>query len=78
MLTRNINIEDRLINRLVEKFMRIGHEKNTIKAIYVKFDDQNAGLSTVQSVFIARHQDLVAIQKRRKSQNLLLKEANFL
>ena len=63
MLTCNINIEDRLVNGLVGKVMRIGHERNTVKVIYVKFDDQNAGLATMQSDIIGRQQHLVPIQK---------------
>ena len=43
--------------------MRIGHKRNTVKVIYVKFDDQNAGLVTMQSNIIARQQRLVSIQK---------------
>ena len=62
MLTCNINIEDRLVNGLVGKVMRIGHERNTVKVIYVKFDEQNAGLATMQSDIIARQQHLVSIQ----------------
>ena len=76
MLTCNSNTKDRIVNRVVGKFIRKGHGRNTIKAIYVKFDNQNAGLTTIQSNVIPRQQHLVAIQKRRK--NLLLKEANFL
>ena len=63
MLTCNINIEDRLVNGLVGKVMRIGHERNTVKGIYVKFDDQNVGLATMQSDIIGRQQHLVPIQK---------------
>ena len=33
MLTCNINIEDRLVNGLAGKVMRIGHERNTVKGI---------------------------------------------
>ena len=53
MLTCNINVEDSLVNGLVGNVMRIGHERNTVKVIYVKFDDQNAGLVTMQSDIIA-------------------------
>ena len=53
MLTCNFNIEDRLVNGLEGNVMRIGHERNTVKVIYVKFDDQNAGLVTMQSDIIA-------------------------
>ena len=63
MLTCNINIEDRLVNGLVGKVMRIGHKRNIVTAIYVKFDDQTAGLATMQSDAIAQQQHLVPIQK---------------
>ena len=43
MLTSNINIEDRLVNGLVGKIARIGHESGTVEVIYVKFNDQKAG-----------------------------------
>ena len=63
MLTCNINIEDRLVTGLVGKVIRIGHLRNTVKVIYVKFDDQNAGLATMQSDIIAWQQHLVPILK---------------
>ena len=47
MLTSNINIEERLINRLVGKIMSIGDENGAVKVIYVKFNDQNARLLTM-------------------------------
>ena len=43
--------------------MRIGHLRNTVKVIYVKCDDQNAGLATMQSDIIAWQQHLVPILK---------------
>ena len=63
MLTCNINIEDRLVTGLVGKVMRIRHLRNTVKVIYVKYDDQNAGLATIQSDIIAWQQHLVPILK---------------
>ena len=47
MLISNIDIEDRLINRLVGKIASIGDENGAVKVIYVKFNDQNAGLLTM-------------------------------
>ena len=63
MLTCNITIEDRLVNGLVGKVMRIEHKRNTVKIIYIKFDDQNSDLPTMQSDIIARQQHLVPITK---------------
>ena len=78
MLTCNINIEDRLLNGLVEQVIRIGHERNTVKWIYVKFDDQNSDLVTMQSDVIAQQQPLVPLfQLKVISQTLLLKGSNI-
>ena len=82
MLTCNINIEDRLVTGLVGKVMRIGHLRNTVKVIYVKFDDQNAGLATMQSDIIPWQQHLVPILKyevyfplkKRKAKSFYLKD----
>ena len=64
--------------------MRIGDERNIIKIMHVKFDDQNAGLETMQSDVIARHQHLLHIQKRgvsftikNKTPNLYIKKSSF-
>ena len=76
MLTCNINIDDRLVNGLVGKVMRIGHKRNTVKVTYVKFDDQNAGLATMQSDIIARQQHLVPIQKSKVSFPIKKNEPN--
>ena len=52
MLTCDINIEDRLVNGLVGKVMRIWHKTNTFK---VKFDDQNAGWNYCSAVGLATY-----------------------
>lgn len=38
-LKSNINIEDKLVNRLVGKIASIGHTSGTVKVICVKFND---------------------------------------
>ena len=63
MLTSNINIEDRLINRLVGKIASIGDENGAVKVIHVKFNDQNAGLLTMWSNIIARQNHWLPIKK---------------
>ena len=63
MLTSNINIEDRLINRLVGKILSIGDENGAVKVIHVKFNDQNAGLLTMWSNIIARQNHWLPIKK---------------
>ena len=63
MLTSNINIEDRLINRLVGKIASIGDENGAVKVIHVKFNDQNAGLLTMWSNIIARQNHWLPIEK---------------
>ena len=67
MLTSNINIEDRLVNGLVGKVMSIAHEHGTVKIIYVKFNDKNAGLVTMRCDIVAQQQHWVPIQKYEAS-----------
>lgn len=64
--------------------MRVGEERNTIKVRHVKFDDQNAGLETMQYDVNAQQQYLVPIQKRevfftvkKKKPNLSIKRTLF-
>ena len=63
MLILNIDIEDRLINRLVGKIASIGDENGAVKVIYVKFNDQNAGLLTMWSNINARQNHWLPIKK---------------
>ena len=67
MLTSNINIEDRLVNGLVGKVMRIAHEHGAVRIIYLKFNDENAGLVTMRCDIIAQQQHWVPIQKYEAS-----------
>ena len=67
MLTSNTNIEDRLVNGLVGKVMSIAHEHGTVKIIYVKFNDKNAGLATMRCDIVAQQEHWVPIQKYEAS-----------
>ena len=62
MLTVNVNIEDRLVNGLVGMVMQF-KVVNEVTVIYVKFDDANAGLMTMQSDCLAHQQHWVPIRK---------------
>ena len=79
MLTAvNINIEDRLVNSLVGKVGQFKVVKNEVTVIYVKFNDANAGLMTMQSDCLVRQQHWVPIRKHEKSSlNNALKELSF-
>ena len=61
MLTSNINTEDRLV--MVGKVMGIAHEHRTVKIIYAKFNDENAGLVNMRCDIIAQQQRWIPIQK---------------
>ena len=63
MLTCNSNIKDRLVNGLVGKVMSITREHETVKIIYVKFNDKNAGLVTMRGDIIVQQQHWIPIQK---------------
>ena len=62
MLTANVNIEHRLVNGLVGKTMQF-KVVNEVTVIYVKFNDANTGLMTMQSDCLAHQQHWVPIRK---------------
>ena len=62
MLTANANIEDRLANGLVGKVMQF-KVVNEVTVIYVKLNDTNSGLMTMQSDCLAHQQHWVPIRK---------------
>ena len=49
MLTANVNIEDRLVNGLAGKVIKFKLVDHQITIIYVKFNDKNDKLITMQS-----------------------------
>ena len=84
MLIANVNIEDRLVNGRIGKVMRFKIVNNKVTAIYMKFNDANAGLMTMQSSYLARQQHWVPIRKhkvsfrlKKISLNHTLKELSF-
>ena len=52
MLTANVNIEDWLVNGLVGKVMKFKLVDHQITIVYVKCNDKNAGMITMQSDFL--------------------------
>ena len=66
MLTANVNIEDRLVNGLVGKVIQF-KVVNEVTVVYVKFNDANAGLMTMQSDCLAHQQHWVPIRKHEAS-----------
>lgn len=61
MFTCNTNIEDRVVNGSVGKALRIWHERNEAKVIYVKYDEKNAGPATMQSAIIDTYSEMWSI-----------------
>ena len=66
MITRNIDITDRLINGQMGTVTKVSTNNNTRRpaVIYIKFDDTEAGLNTIQkhSDQYARENNCVPIQ----------------
>ena len=67
MLTANVNIEDRLVNGLVGKVVKFKLVDHQITIVYVKFNDKNPGLITMESDSFARQQQWVPIMKHEVS-----------
>ena len=71
MLTMNVDIEDRLINGqvgTVNHFRKNQHNQITI--VYVKFDDEKAGVKKMNSDHFAKTNKCVPIEKSETSINL--------
>ena len=66
MLTANAIIEDRLVNGLLGKVIQF-KVVNEVTVIYVKFNDANAGLMTMQSDCLAHQQHWVPIRQHEAS-----------
>ena len=56
-----------LVNGLVGKIMKFKLVDHQITTVYVKFNDKNAGLITMQSDFFAHQQQWVPIMKHEVS-----------
>ena len=63
ILTININLKDRLVNGLVVMVMGFKYIGNTVKVIYVKFNDKKAGKMAIQGDNLARQNCRVLIGK---------------
>ena len=49
MLATNFNLDDRLVNGLVGEVMEFKAPSGVMKTMYIKFADENAGVTTVKS-----------------------------
>ena len=63
ILTININLKDRLVNGLVVMVMGFKYIDNTVKVIYVKFNDKKAGKMAIQGDNLACQNCRVLIGK---------------
>ena len=54
MITSNIDIDDRLLNRLIGQVAHFFIGNGHVMSVYLKFDDVNIGWSTVKSDLIGR------------------------
>ena len=67
MLTTNLDIEDRLINGQVGTVFDFRQASTALHTVYIKFDDEKAGLKAMNSDNFARQQQLVPISKHEVS-----------
>ena len=63
ILTTNIDITDRLINRQIGVVKYFKFLRNKVDIIYIKFDDMNAGKRLIQTENISRHNSWVPIKR---------------
>ena len=63
MLTVNVYIQDRLINGQTGNIEDIEFAEGTVRKVYVKFSDEQAGIREMRSSYLGRHNSWVAIEK---------------
>lgn len=69
MITRNIDIDDKLINGIVGNIVRIMSRNGKVSAIYVKLDDETAGAKSMPSDHLTRGNRWVKIERVEASFN---------
>ena len=64
MITSNIDINDRLVNGLVGRVTQFKYSNNVVSVVYVKFNDDSAGLEAMRSDVTARQYHWVPTKNR--------------
>ena len=67
IITSNINIDDRLINRMIGQVTYFFISNRHVKTGYLKFDDENLDRITMESALIRRENQWIPISKQRLS-----------
>ena len=85
MLTVNVDIQDRLINGQTGNIEDIEFAQGTVRKVYVKFSDEQAGIRETRSSYLGRHNSWVAIEKceteiplKKASASPSIKQTQFL
>lgn len=67
IITSNMNIDDRLINRMIGQVTYFFIRNRHVKTGYLKFDDENIDRITMESALISRENQWIPISKQRLS-----------
>ena len=76
MITKNIDISDKLINGQVGKISFIKYRTNNVVAIYISLDDNSAGLKSKQTDAISRQNNWVVIERAESTFNVKKRVTN--
>jgi len=76
MITKNIDISDKLINGQVGKVSFIKFRNNNVVAIYVSLDDNSAGLKSKQTDAITRQNNWIIIERAGSTFNVTKRMTN--
>ena len=63
MLRVNLDIQDRLINGQTGNISHTEFAQDSVRKVYVKFSDEQAGLKSMRSFYLGRQNSWVPIEK---------------
>ena len=63
MLRVNLDIQDRLINGQTGNISHTEFAQDSVRKVYVKFSDEQAGLKAMRSSYLGRQNSWVPIEK---------------
>lgn len=77
MISKNVDIDDKLVNGQVGTVMNFKFDRIKIIGIYVKLDDSTAGTKAMRSDTLCTENNWVLIERTESTLNIIKHFSNF-